>query len=65
MKLRHRMLGFSLVIPALMAVLEADVCDFVKLTPSAITEIAHWQLQGYAVVTPVVMDKTFSIEEIR
>lgn len=42
-----------------------DFHDFVKLTPSAITEIAHWQLQGYAVVTPVVMDKTFSIEEIR
>jgi intracellular sulfur oxidation DsrE/DsrF family protein len=42
-----------------------DFHDFVKLTPSAITEIAHWQLQGYALVTPVVMDKIFSIEEIR
>ncbi len=42
-----------------------DFHDFVKLTPSAITEIAHWQLQGYALVTPVVLDKKFSIEEIR
>jgi intracellular sulfur oxidation DsrE/DsrF family protein len=42
-----------------------DFHDFVKLTPSAITEIAHWQLQGYALVTPVVMEKIFSIEEIR
>ena len=42
-----------------------DFYDFVKLTPSAITEIAHWQLQGYALVTPVVMEKLFSIEEIR
>ena len=42
-----------------------DFYDFVKLTPSAITEIAHWQLQGYALITPVVMDKIFSIEDIR
>ena len=42
-----------------------DFHDFVKLTPSAIAEIAHWQQQGYALVTPVVMEKRFSIEEIR
>jgi len=35
------------------------------LSPSAITKLAHWQLQGYALITPAVMDKTFSIEEIR
>ncbi len=42
-----------------------DFQDFIKVTPSAITEIAHWQLQGYAVITPHVMEKKFSIEEIR
>ena len=44
---------------------QSDFYDFVKVTPSAISEIAHWQLQGYALVTPVVMEKKFSTEEIR
>jgi len=44
---------------------QSDFYDFVKVTPSAISEIAHWQLQGYALVTPVAMEKKFSIEEIR
>ena len=44
---------------------EKDFYDFIKITPSAITEIAHWQLQGYAVIRPVVMEKKLSIEEIR
>ena len=39
--------------------------DFVDVVPSAITELAHWQLQGYALITPTVMEKKFSIEEIR
>lgn len=42
-----------------------DFQDFIKLTPSAITELAHWQLQGYALITPKVMTKKLSIEEIR
>jgi intracellular sulfur oxidation DsrE/DsrF family protein len=42
-----------------------DFYDFIKVTPSAITEIAHWQLQGYAVVTPTILEKRFSVEEIR
>lgn len=42
-----------------------DFYDFVEVIPSAITELAHWQLQGYALITPKVMDKRFSIEEIR
>lgn len=42
-----------------------DFQDFIKLTPSAITELAHWQLQGYALITPQVMTKKLSIEEIR
>jgi hypothetical protein len=39
--------------------------DFVEVVPSAITELAHWQLQGYALITPVVMEKHFTIDEIR
>jgi intracellular sulfur oxidation DsrE/DsrF family protein len=39
--------------------------EFVDVVPSAITELAHWQLQGYALITPVVMEKHFSIDEIR
>jgi len=42
-----------------------DFQSFIKIVPSAITEIAHWQLQGYALITPKVMEKKFSIEEIR
>ena len=42
-----------------------DLQDFVELVPSAITELAHWQMQGYAVIKPEVMDKQFAIEEIR
>jgi len=39
--------------------------EFIDVVPSAITELAHWQLQGYAVIAPTVMEKRFSIEEIR
>lgn len=42
-----------------------DFHEFVRLVPSGITELAHWQLQGYAVIRPLVMEKRFSIEEIR
>jgi intracellular sulfur oxidation DsrE/DsrF family protein len=42
-----------------------DFYEFIDVAPSAITELAHWQLQGYALITPVVMDKKFTIEEIR
>lgn len=43
----------------------ADLYDFVEVTPSAITELVHWQNQGYALVPAVVNDKKFSIEAIR
>jgi intracellular sulfur oxidation DsrE/DsrF family protein len=42
-----------------------DFHEFVELVPSAISELAHWQLQGYATIKPEVMDKRLSIEEIR
>ena len=43
----------------------ADLHDFVEVTPSAITELMHWQNQGYAVIPATVMDKKFAIEQIR
>lgn len=42
-----------------------DFQDFVEVVPSAITELAHWQQQGYALITPRILEKRFSIEEIR
>ncbi len=42
-----------------------DLQDFVKVVPSAITELAHWQLQGYALITPQVLPKKYAIEDIR
>lgn len=42
-----------------------DLQDFVQLVPSAITELAHWQQQGYALLAPNIMDKKFTLEEIR
>ena len=42
-----------------------DFQEFVELIPSAITELAHWQNRGYALIIPQVMEKKYSIEEIR
>lgn len=42
-----------------------DFYDFVQVVPSAITELAHWQMQGFGLITPTMMDKRYSIEEIR
>ncbi|WP_456405393.1 DsrE family protein [Thiolapillus sp.] len=42
-----------------------DFQDFIDVVPSAITELGHWQQQGYALITPAILDKKFSIEEIR
>lgn len=43
----------------------ADLHDFVEVTPSALTELMHWQNQGYALIPAIVQDKKFSIEQIR
>ena len=43
----------------------ADFQEFIEIVPSAINELAHWQLEGYALITPTVMEKKFTIEEIR
>jgi len=42
-----------------------DFHDFLELVPSGLTELAHWQLKGYALITPQVMDKKFTVDEIR
>jgi hypothetical protein len=42
-----------------------DFHAFIDVVPSAINELAHWQLEGYALITPQVMEKKYSIEEIR
>ena len=42
-----------------------DFQSFVKVVPSAIVELGHWQQQGYAIIKPEILDKKFSIEEIR
>jgi intracellular sulfur oxidation DsrE/DsrF family protein len=43
----------------------ADMQAFVEVTPSAMSELVHWQNQGYGLITPVVTDKRFSIDDIR
>lgn len=42
-----------------------DFQDFVKIVPSAIIELGHWQQQGYAIIKPEILEKKYSIEEIR
>ena len=42
-----------------------DFHDFVQIVPNAITEIIHWQMQGYGLVIPRVTEKHFSVEELR
>lgn len=42
-----------------------DLQDFVQAVPSAMVELAHWQNQGYALIAPQILDKKFSIEQIR
>lgn len=43
----------------------SDFQEFVEVVPSAIVELAHWQQQGYALIAPKVMERRFSIDEIR
>lgn len=43
----------------------ADFHSFVKIIPSAIVELAHWQTSGYAIIRPLVFEKKYSIDEIR
>ena len=43
----------------------ADFQDFIEVVPNAITELAHWQQQGYALIVPQILDKQIDIESIR
>ena len=42
-----------------------DFYEFIDVAPSAITELSHWQQQGYSLITPMVLEKKYTIEEIR
>jgi intracellular sulfur oxidation DsrE/DsrF family protein len=42
-----------------------DFQDFIEVVPNAITELAHWQQQGYALIVPKVLEKTIDTESIR
>jgi len=42
-----------------------DFYEFIEIVPSAFTELAHWQQQGFALITPRIYARTKSIEEIR
>ena len=42
-----------------------DFQDFIEVVPNAITELAHWQQQGYALIVPQILDKKINIEAIR
>lgn len=42
-----------------------DFQDFIEIVPNAIAELAHWQMQGYALITPNIQNKKFLIEAIR
>ncbi len=42
-----------------------DFYEFIDVVPSAFTELAHWQQQGFALITPRVYLRTQSIKDIR
>lgn len=42
-----------------------DLQDFIVVAPSAMTELVHWQQQGYALVRPIVYTRSRSVDEIR
>lgn len=43
---------------------QQDMQDFVTVIPSAITDLAHWQNKGYALVIPRIFDKNFTLDEL-
>jgi hypothetical protein len=42
-----------------------DFQEFIEVVPNAITELGHWQQQGYALIMPQILNKTIDIESIR
>lgn len=43
----------------------SDYQDFIEVVPNAMTELVYWQMQGYALITPDIMQKKFDVEKIR
>ena len=43
----------------------ADFYPFIDVVPSAMTELVHWQNQGYALMVPRVLERQRSLEEMR
>jgi intracellular sulfur oxidation DsrE/DsrF family protein len=42
-----------------------DYYDFIEVVPSAFTELSHWQMQGYALIRPQILEKKYATEEIQ
>ncbi len=42
-----------------------DFQEFIDVVPNAITELAHWQQQGYALIIPQIFEKKLDIDKIR
>lgn len=42
-----------------------DFYEFIEVVPTAMAELAHWQQKGYALIKPDIMNKKYSIDEIR
>lgn len=42
-----------------------DFYEFIEVVPSAFAELAHWQMKGYALITPNIMTRRETLEEIR
>jgi hypothetical protein len=45
--------------------LPKDLQGFVQLIPSGLAELAHWQNQGYVLITPKIQEKRHAIADIR
>ncbi|MDD4887202.1 MAG: DsrE family protein [Thiomonas sp.] len=43
----------------------ADFQDFIEIVPNAMTELAYWQQQGYALIIPRILIKREATEKIR
>lgn len=44
---------------------DSDFYDFVEIVPSAMTELVHWQMKGYGLITPTIYAKKLSNDELR
>ena len=42
-----------------------DFYEFIDVVPSAFTELVHWQMKGYGLITPQIIFKSSSNEELR